>query len=130
MTMRMQETEVQTFEEPQPIPSLDLKAQYRAVWDASLTGGLNYYRASPLRPPREGDEAVSQLSLPREMLTVDIPTLVIWGMQDPALLPELVEGLDEYVAQLDLKKVPDASHWIVHEQPQRVVRHLAEFLAQ
>lgn len=108
----------------------DLKAQYRAVWDASLTGGLNYYRASPLRPPREGDEAVSQLSLPREMLTVDIPTLVIWGMQDPALLPELVEGLDEYVAQLDLKKVPDASHWIVHEQPQRVVRHLAEFLAQ
>jgi pimeloyl-ACP methyl ester carboxylesterase len=30
----------------------DVKARYRAVWDRSLTGGLNYYRASPLRPPR------------------------------------------------------------------------------
>jgi pimeloyl-ACP methyl ester carboxylesterase len=108
----------------------DLKARYRAVWDASLTGGLNYYRASPLRPPRAGDEAVSQLSLPREMLTVDIPTLVVWGMQDPALLPELVDGLDDYVPHLSLHKVPDASHWIVHEQPQLVAQRLAEFLAQ
>ena len=36
-----------------------VKDQYREVWDASLTGGLNYYRASPLRPPREGDPAAA-----------------------------------------------------------------------
>jgi pimeloyl-ACP methyl ester carboxylesterase len=108
----------------------DMKAKYRAVWDSSLTGGLNYYRASPLRPARAGDAAVAQLALPREMLTVDLPTLVLWGMQDPALLPELVEGLDEYVPQLILHRVADASHWIVHEQPQLVAQRLAEFLAQ
>ena len=108
----------------------DLKAKYRAVWDASLTGGLNYYRASPLRPPRDGDAAVAQLTLAREMLTVDTPTPVLWGMQDPALLPELVDGLDEYVPRLTLHKVADASHWIVHEQPQLVAQRLAEFLAQ
>ena len=107
-----------------------LKAKYRAVWDASLTGGLNYYRASPLRPPRDGDAAAAQVTLPREMLTVDPPTLVLWGMQDPALLPELVEGLDAYVPRLTLHKVADASHWIVHEQPQLVAQRLAEFLAQ
>jgi pimeloyl-ACP methyl ester carboxylesterase len=108
----------------------DLQAQYRAVWDASLTGGLNYYRASPLRPPREGDAPAAQVTLPREMLTVDIPTLVLWGMQDAALLPELVDGLDEYVPRLTLHKVADASHWIVHEQPQLVARRLADFLRQ
>jgi epoxide hydrolase 4 len=115
---------------PAPWLTEDVKAQYRAIWDASLTGGLNYYRASPLRPPREGDPAAAAVMLPREMLTVDIPTLVIWGMQDAALLPELVEGLEEYVPKLTLEKVPEASHWIIHEQPQRVIASLAAFLRQ
>ena len=106
----------------------DVKAQYKAVWDASLTGGLNYYRASPLRPPRDGDAAASTITLPREMLTVDIPTLVLWGMQDTALLPELLEGLGEYVANLTLEMVEDASHWIVHEQPELVKARLGDFL--
>jgi len=106
----------------------ELKARYRAVWDASLTGGLNYYRASPLRPPREGDPGAVAVTLPREMLTVEIPTLVLWAMQDPALLPELVEGLEAYVPRLTLEKVPDASHWIVHEQPGLVIDRLAGFL--
>jgi epoxide hydrolase 4 len=108
----------------------NVKAQYRAVWDRSLTGGLNYYRASPLRPARGEDRGASAVSLPREMLTVDVPTLVLWGMQDTALLPELLDGLEDYVPRLDVQKVPDASHWIVHEQPQWVADRLAAFLAQ
>ena len=43
--------------------------------------------------------------LPREMLTVDMPTLVLWAMDDVALPPELIEGLEEYVPQLTLEKV-------------------------
>lgn len=108
----------------------DLKQRYLAIWDASLTGGLNYYRASPLRPPREGDAAAAAVTLPREMLTVDLPTLVLWGMRDTALLPGLVDGLEEYVPKLTLEKVPDASHWIVHEQPALVIDRLAKFLRQ
>jgi len=106
-----------------------LRQQYRAVWDASLTGGLNYYRASPLRPPRPEDPAAAGVTLPREMLTVDLPTLVLWGMKDAALLPSLVDGLDAYVPRLTLEKVENASHWIVHEQPQLVADRLARFLA-
>lgn len=115
---------------PAPWLTEALMAQYRAVWDQSLTGGLNWYRASPLRPAREGDPGATAITLPREMLTVDIPTLVLWGMKDTALLPELVDGLEDYVPRLTLRKVPDASHWIVHEQPERVARELAAFLAQ
>jgi epoxide hydrolase 4 len=107
----------------------ELKDRYRAIWDQSLTGGLNYYRASPLRPPREGDPAAAAVTLPREMLTIDVPTLVLWGMDDAALLPELVDGLDEYIPRLTLEKVPGASHWIVHERPEFVAERLAAFLA-
>jgi pimeloyl-ACP methyl ester carboxylesterase len=85
-----------------------VKQQYRGVWDASLTGGCNYYRASPLRPPRPETRAPPASTLPREMLTVDIPTLVLWAMEDTALPPELVDGLDDYVPQLTLEKVPGA----------------------
>lgn len=106
-----------------------VKAQYRAVWDQSLTGGLNYYRASPLRPPVEGDAGAGAVTLPREMLTVSLPTLVLWAMEDAALLPELVEGLDEYIPRLTLERVPGASHWIVHERPEFVAQRLGAFLA-
>jgi pimeloyl-ACP methyl ester carboxylesterase len=115
---------------PAPWLTEEVKARYRAIWDASLTGGLNYYRASPLRPARDGDPAAAAITLPREMLTIDIPTLVLWGMQDAALLPELVDGLDEYIPQLTLEKVPDASHWIIHEQPQLIADRLGRFLRQ
>jgi pimeloyl-ACP methyl ester carboxylesterase len=107
----------------------DLKARYRAVWDRSLTGGLNYYRASPLRPARPEDPAAAAITLPREMLTIAIPTLVLWAMEDTALLPELVDGLEEYVPRLTLERVPGASHWIVHERPAFVAERLAAFLA-
>jgi epoxide hydrolase 4 len=105
------------------------KQQYREVWDASLTGGLNYYRASPLRPAREGDPAAGTITLPREMLTVTVPTLVLWGMKDVALLPSLLDGLEAFVPALTVERVEDASHWIVHEQPQLVADRLARFLA-
>jgi epoxide hydrolase 4 len=100
------------------------------VWDHGLTGGCNYYRASPLRPATATDKAAAAIDLPRAMLTVDVPTLVIWGEADTALPPALVDGLEEYIADLQLHRVPDATHWIVHEQPQLVIAHLQRFLQQ
>jgi len=108
----------------------ELKERYRALWDASLTGGLNYYRASPLRPPRPEDPGAAGVTLPREMTTIAIPTLVLWAMEDVALPPELVDGLEEYVPDLTLEKVPGATHWIVHERPAFVAERIGAFLAQ
>lgn len=105
-----------------------VKAQYRAVWNAGLTGGCNYYRASPLRPPRTEDPGAAAIDLPHAMLTVNVPTLVVWAMNDIALPPELIDGLDAYIPQLTLHRVEGASHWIVHEQPQLVATYLGGFL--
>jgi epoxide hydrolase 4 len=105
-----------------------VKQQYRDVWSAGLTGGCNYYRASPLRPPTETDPGAAGTDIPHNLLTVDVPTLVIWAMNDVALLPELIEGLDDYIPNLTLKKVHNATHWVIHEQPQLVAGYLQEFL--
>lgn len=105
-----------------------LKQQYRDIWSEGLTGGCNYYRASPLRPPTETDQGAAGTDIPHNLLTVDLPTLVIWAMNDVALLPELIEGLDDYIPNLTLKKVHDATHWVIHEQPQLVAGYLQDFL--
>lgn len=107
-----------------------VKAQYRDVWQRGLSGPLNYYRASPLRPPRPDDPAAAAVSIPRALLEVQLPTLVIWGMKDTALPPALLNGLSDYVPKLQLQCVEDATHWIVHEKPALVVACLQKFLAQ
>ena len=105
-----------------------VRAQYRALWSQGLTGACNYYRASPLRPPREGDRAALDLELPASMLSVDVPTLVLWAMDDPALLPGLLQGLPDWVHRLRLRQIEHASHWVVHEHPERVAQELGHFL--
>lgn len=107
----------------------ELQNCYREVWRAGLTGGCNLYRASPLRPPTAQDPGAAAIELPHAMLSVQLPTLVLWGMQDTALLPVLLDGLDDFVKPLTVVPVADASHWIVHEQPALVMRVLADFLS-
>jgi len=107
-----------------------VKQQYRQVWGKGLTGALNYYRASPLRPPRDGDAAANAITLPLEMLQVHVPTLVIWGMQDIALPPGLIDGLEAYVPDLSLHRVDEGTHWLLHEQPARVAQLIEDWLAR
>jgi pimeloyl-ACP methyl ester carboxylesterase len=97
-----------------------VQARYREAWGHGLDGPLNYYRASPLRPPAGADDPLHHLVLPDEAVTVRVPTTLLWGEQDAALLPGLLDGLEHWVPQLRLLRVPEASHWIVHEQPTRV----------
>jgi pimeloyl-ACP methyl ester carboxylesterase len=105
-----------------------LRARYREVWGMGLTGGLNFYRASPLRPPSPADpraaQALQAVVLPDALVTSRVPTSVLWGEGDQALLPCLLDGLDRWVPDLRLTRVPQASHWIVHEQPERVVEEI------
>ena len=104
----------------------EVRAQYREVWQRGLTGPLNFYRASPLRPGPE----IANVVIPRELLNVKHATLVIWGMGDIALPPALVNGLADYVPHMELKKIEGATHWVIHEQPALVAQHLRDFLAQ
>jgi pimeloyl-ACP methyl ester carboxylesterase len=105
-----------------------VREQYRAVWSAGLTGGCNYYRASPLRPPTSPDDPIMKLEFAPEFVTVHVPTLVIWAEADSALPPSLVDGLAAYVPRMRLVRVPGATHWIVHERPAFVAAQIEQEL--
>ena len=111
----------------------EVRLKYIEAWSqpGALTGGLNYYRVSPLYPPTSPDDVAkikSIVDLPQEMLSVKVPTLVIWGEQDHALLTGNLDGLEDYVADLTVKRIPDGSHWVSHEQPEQVNALIRDFL--
>ena len=105
-----------------------VKEQYRAVWRQGLQGGLNYYRASPLRPPTADDLGALKVQFAPEFVTVRVPTRVVWGMEDTALPPALLDGLEEFVPDLHITRVAGATHWIVHERPQLAVQEIESVL--
>lgn len=115
---------------PRP-PDAETLARYREAWSqpGALTGGLNYYRASPLYPPTADDPGAASLNLSPEPFTVRVPTLVIWGENDQALLPALLEGLQTYVPDLRIERIPEGSHWVIHEFPERVNALIRNFIA-
>jgi pimeloyl-ACP methyl ester carboxylesterase len=113
--------------------SEEKRLKYMAAWSqpGALTGSLNYYRASPLYPPTSKDDK-DQIggiwSLPKEMFAVKVPTLVIWGEEDRALLTGNLDGLAEYIEDLTVKKIPDGTHWVIHEQPELVNALIRDFI--
>jgi epoxide hydrolase 4 len=117
------------FLEPATWLTPALRERYREAWanqGRGLTGPLNYYRASPLRAPTGADDPLHRLELPEAITRVRVPTTVLWGERDRALLPALLDGLQAWVPELELRPVPQASHWMVHEAPELVAETVRE----
>jgi epoxide hydrolase 4 len=87
--------------------------RYREAWSqpGAATATINYYRASMRRP------GASRGALGR----VTAPTLVIWGERDRYLGAELAEPDRADVPGLErVVRLPEASHWVQHDEPNRV----------
>jgi epoxide hydrolase 4 len=108
------------------------KKAYLEAWSqpGALTGGLNYYRAAQVGPPTATQEVPTEFVAGAASTKVNVPTLVIWGERDTALLTGNLEGLDAYVPTLTVRRIPDATHWVVHEKPELVNRYIRDFIAK
>jgi len=106
------------------------KQAYIEAWSqpGALTGGLNYYRAARVGPPDGDDKQVTNFAAALSSLEVKVPTLVIWGEKDTALLTGNLEGLDKFVPHLTIKRIADGSHWVIHEQPALINGYIREFI--
>ncbi len=109
------------------------RAKYMEAWlqPGALTGGLNYYRVSPLYPPTsQADEERLKaiVNLDRKLFAVTIPTLVIWGEEDTALTTGNLKGLEDYINDLTIERIPDGSHWVISEQPERINKLIRSFI--
>ena len=93
--------------------------RYREAWrrPGALTGMLNWYRALfvedlPIPPPA----------------SLTPPTLVLWGDRDDFAIPGLADASLALCANGRLLRLPQATHWIIHDEPERVRAALLEHL--
>ncbi len=96
-------------------------AMYKAALSepSALTAGINYYRAN-------FQNFWSHPHWFTELIT--LPTLVIWGEQDRYLGLRLLDGLDQWVPNLRIEKIPQASHWVQIDSPEQVNELIIQFL--
>jgi pimeloyl-ACP methyl ester carboxylesterase len=91
---------------------------------------LNWYRASSIDvPPMDAAFALPEGYADAPLPPLSIPTLVIWAMDDMALPPCNLEGLDKLVTSLTIERVPACGHFVPWEAPDKVNAALDRFLA-
>lgn len=107
------------------------KRRYIAEWSqpGALTAMLNWYRASPLVVPPPGVTVPLPDILLKFSTKIPVPTLVVWGMRDTALLPVQLEKLDDVVDDLRIVRLSGAGHFALWEAPDEVATALGDFLA-
>ena len=89
--------------------------EYLKAWSqpGAMRGSVSYYKAIDVTSAfGKGGEVDER--------RIMVPTLVIWGERDRYLLPGNLDGLEAYVENLTIRRIPEASHWIVHEKPELV----------
>ncbi len=59
---------------------------------------------------------------------IHAPTLLIWGEEDIALDLALTYGLEEWVPDLTVHRIPNVGHWVQNEAPEEVNRVMLTFL--
>ena len=111
--------------------SEDERRQYIADWSqpGAFNAMLNWYRGAKVIVPPSGIEVPLPDFLLRAFPSVKVPTLVIWGMQDKALLPVQLEGLDKLVDDLTIVRLADVGHFAPWEAGGEVAAALQPFLA-
>jgi epoxide hydrolase 4 len=108
---------------PDAFPPADVE-RYVEAWSqpGALTAMVNYYRAIFRERPGRFLSRVRP---------IEAPTLVIWGERDSVLGPELAEPDRADVPNLErVERFPEASHWVQHDERERVSALLAEFFAK
>jgi epoxide hydrolase 4 len=107
------------------------RAAYIKAWSEpnAIKASLNYYRMSPLKP-RPIAKGVASLGLKPERFMVHVPTYVIWGEKDHALMPENLDGIEDLVPDIKIKRLPEVSHWVTHEEPELVLAEISRFIKE
>lgn len=119
------------WDRPDNMPAEE-RAQLLKDWEDrdACFGMLNYYRASPMVVPTMDEPFELPAGFKGPVLPkLTIPTLVIWALDDLALPPENLEGMENIIDPLTIHKVPDCGHFVPWEAPEAVNFAMEAFLA-
>lgn len=111
----------------QPADEID---RLRADWDDrdSCRAMVNWYRASPINVPAMDAPYVEPPA--SDFPKLNIPTLVIWAMDDRALPPCNLEGMDRLIPELTVEQISGCGHFVPWEAPERVNAAMDVFLSR
>jgi pimeloyl-ACP methyl ester carboxylesterase len=103
---------------PNAFTHADLKA-YSAAWSqpGALTAMIHYYRA-----------ILKNQFAPAEEYRISCPVLIIWGSRDAYVVPTLAESSKSLCTNGRIVWLDEATHWVQHDQPDRVTDLLVDFL--
>jgi pimeloyl-ACP methyl ester carboxylesterase len=103
----------------------------------STTAGLNYYRANHRNPPFNDlhpaatiptSWSAKEMTKGAKSTIIRTPTLVVWGMQDTAILSGHLSGLAEWVPNLSVRMYPDDDHWVMLQKAKPVAQDIRRFI--
>jgi epoxide hydrolase 4 len=106
------------------------RAAYHEAWSkpGALRGGLNYYRAARMGDQVAAGGVPESYEAKIKAMRLEVPTLVLWGERDPALLVGLTRGLEEWIPDLRVEILAGAGHWVPYERPAEVNRLIRRFV--
>ena len=106
------------------------RALYLDEWSqpGALTAMFNWYRASPMMVPAMDEDAPRPPFLDAPFPKLSMPVLIVWGLEDKALLPCLLEGLEALIDDLTIVRIEGAGHFVPWEAPDAVTRAMADWL--
>ena len=89
---------------------------------------INWYRGSPAIVPAMEETYAEPPSAPFPKL--NIPTLVVWALDDVALPPCNLDGIEELVPDVTIVQVPDCGHFVPWDAPDAVNLAMEEFFSE
>jgi pimeloyl-ACP methyl ester carboxylesterase len=94
--------------------------RYRAAWEQpdAMKGMINWYRA-----------LVQNSQTTRVSTNIEVPTLILWGKQDPHISYEMAALSADLCKSVQLITFENATHWVLHDEPeatsQPLIRHFS-----
>ena len=91
-------------------------------------------RIGTLRFPRDipvGDDHPSTPTMGRiqdNLSKVNVPTVLIWGMQDPAIPPPVTQAWKSVYPHAETHEIETASHFLQEDEPDRIIEIMRAFL--
>eukprot|EP01103_Thecamoeba_quadrilineata_P019183 TRINITY_DN7662_c0_g1_i1.p1 TRINITY_DN7662_c0_g1~~TRINITY_DN7662_c0_g1_i1.p1 ORF type:complete len:351 (+),score=66.06 TRINITY_DN7662_c0_g1_i1:42-1094(+) len=97
---------------------------YKQAWGVpgALESAINYYREGARSKFRSGFAKATKTRVVSK-------TLILWGKDDAFLESELAESSAPFCDDAEVHYI-DATHWILHEQPDKVNQYLLNFISQ
>ncbi len=83
----------------------------------ALSSMINYYRA------------LLRYGIGVRIRKIENPTLIIWGEKDVFLLKDVNQNIDKYVSNIKIEYLPDSSHWVHRDEPDKVNAIIENFLS-